>query len=144
MWNNYINYRVTSNLPEDVLQTAGLLCELCFLRDVSFTFSSSCFSSDNINYLISDVYRDWVLCHIVCYMYIGNFHNSYCKLMLHLVCEIRNINNNSYSYMFCKQSVTPLPYRHGYNEWVETLLDMWMTNLIKSSLQIAQLHLKHY
>ena len=28
--NNYINYMVTSNLPEDILQTAGLLCELCF------------------------------------------------------------------------------------------------------------------
>ena len=28
--NNYINYRVTSNLSGDVLQTAGLLCELCF------------------------------------------------------------------------------------------------------------------
>ena len=38
--NNYINYRVTSNRPEDVLQTAGLLCALCFLRDGSFTFSS--------------------------------------------------------------------------------------------------------
>ena len=72
--NNYINYRVTSNLPEDVLQTAGFLCELCFLRDASFTSSSSCFSSEEINYLISDVSRYWVLCHIVCYMYIGNFH----------------------------------------------------------------------
>ena len=40
---NYINYRVTSNLPENVLRTAGLLCELCFLRDGSFTFSSSSF-----------------------------------------------------------------------------------------------------
>ena len=56
--NNYINYRVTSNLPEDVLQTAGLLCELCFLRDGSFTFSSSCLSSEDINYLISDVCRN--------------------------------------------------------------------------------------
>ena len=28
--NNYINYRVTSNLPEDILQTTGLLCQLCF------------------------------------------------------------------------------------------------------------------
>ena len=37
-WNNYINYRVTSNLPEDVLQTAGLLCELCFLRDGHLPF----------------------------------------------------------------------------------------------------------
>ena len=34
--NNYINYRVTSNLPEDVLQTAGLLCQLCFLRDLLY------------------------------------------------------------------------------------------------------------
>ena len=64
--NNYINYRVTSNLPENVLQTAGLLCELCFLRDGSFTFSSSCLSSEDINYLISDVCRDWVICPIVC------------------------------------------------------------------------------
>ena len=50
--NNYINYRVTSNLPEDVIQTADLLCELCFLRDDSFTFTSSCSSSKDINYLI--------------------------------------------------------------------------------------------
>ena len=56
--NNYFNYRVTSILPEDVLQPAGLLCELCSLRDGSFTFSSSCFSSEDINYLISDVCRD--------------------------------------------------------------------------------------
>ena len=56
--NNYINYRVTSNFPEDVLQTAGLLCELCFSRDGSLTCSSSCFSSNEINYLISDVCRD--------------------------------------------------------------------------------------
>ena len=28
--NNYINYRVSSNVPENVLQTAGLLFELCF------------------------------------------------------------------------------------------------------------------
>ena len=56
--NNYINYRATSNLREDVLQTAGLLYELCFLRDGSFTFSSSCLSSENINYLINDVCRD--------------------------------------------------------------------------------------
>ena len=56
--NNYINYRVTSNLPEDVLQTAGLLCEFCFLRDGSFTSSSSCFSTEDINYLNSDVCRD--------------------------------------------------------------------------------------
>ena len=72
--NNYIISRVTSNLPEDVLQTAGLLCELCFLHDASFTFSLPCLSSEDINYLISDVCRDWVLCPIVCYMYIGNFH----------------------------------------------------------------------
>ena len=56
--NNYINYRVTSNRPEDVLQTAGLLCELCFLRGASFTFSSSCLSSADINYLINDVCKD--------------------------------------------------------------------------------------
>ena len=56
--NNYINYRVTSNLPEDFLQTPGLLCELCFSRDGSFIFTSSCLSSEYINYLISDVCRD--------------------------------------------------------------------------------------
>ena len=47
--NNYINYMVTSNLAKDVLLTGGLLCELCFLRDASFTFSSSCLSSQDIN-----------------------------------------------------------------------------------------------
>ena len=56
--NNYINYKVSRNLPELVLQTAGLLRELCFLRDGSLNFSSSCFSSEDINYLISDVCRD--------------------------------------------------------------------------------------
>ena len=56
--NNFINYRVTRILPQDVLQTAGLLCELCFLRDGSFTISSSCFSSEDISYLISNVCRD--------------------------------------------------------------------------------------
>ena len=38
--NNYIIYRSPSKFPEDVLQSAGLLCELCFLRDGSFTFTS--------------------------------------------------------------------------------------------------------
>ena len=56
--NNYINYWVTSNRPEDVLQTAGLLCQLCFLRNGSFTFLSLRFSPEDINYLISDVCRD--------------------------------------------------------------------------------------
>ena len=57
--NNYINYRVTSNLPEDSQQTAGLLCELCFfLRDRSITFTSFCFSLEDVNYLISNVGRD--------------------------------------------------------------------------------------
>ena len=57
--NNYINYRVTSNLPEHVLHRGGLLCQLCFLlRDGSFTFTSSCLSLEDINYLISNVGRD--------------------------------------------------------------------------------------
>ena len=53
--NNYINYRVTSNLPEDILQL-------------------SCFSLEDINNLISNVCRDWVLCLIVCCNYIVNFY----------------------------------------------------------------------
>ena len=71
--NNYINYRMTCNHQEDVLQTADLLSELCFLRDGSFTFLSSFFSSEDINYLISDVCRDWVYAILFIYMYIGNF-----------------------------------------------------------------------
>ena len=39
---------MTSNFTE----TAGLLCELCILHDGSFTFSSSCLPSEDINYLL--------------------------------------------------------------------------------------------
>ena len=60
--NNYINYKVTSNLPKYILQTACILCELYFfLHDGSFTFTSSCLSLEDINYLISNVCRDQVL-----------------------------------------------------------------------------------
>ena len=43
------------------------------LRDRSFTFRSSCLSLEDINYLISNVCRNWDLCPIVCCNYI-NFH----------------------------------------------------------------------
>ena len=56
--NDYINDMVTSSLPENILQTAGLLCELCFLRECSVTFTSSCLSLEDINYLISNLCRD--------------------------------------------------------------------------------------
>ena len=58
---------MTSNLPEDVVQTTGLLCELCFLRDDSFTFSSSCVSSEDINYLVTSVGTAfYVILFVIC------------------------------------------------------------------------------
>ena len=58
---------MTSNLPEDILQTAGLLCVLCFLRDGLFTFSSSYFSSDDINYLVTSIGTEfYVILFVIC------------------------------------------------------------------------------
>ena len=58
---------MTSNLPDDVLQTAGLSCELCFLRDGSFIFPSSWFSSEDINYLVTSVGTEfYILLFVIC------------------------------------------------------------------------------
>ena len=46
--NNDINYRLTSNLPEDVLQTQFYNVSFAFLRDGSFTFTLSCLFSETL------------------------------------------------------------------------------------------------
>ena len=72
--NNYINYRVTSNLPGDIRQTVGFLCELCFFAWCFINVYVFMSLVTGHYYLINIIYRDWVLCPIVCCNYVFNFH----------------------------------------------------------------------
>ena len=49
----FIISKVTASLPDDRKGIAGLVCELCFLRDGSFRLPTSFLTTDEVNSLIS-------------------------------------------------------------------------------------------
>ena len=68
----FIISKVTASLPDGRKSIAGLVCELCFLRDGSFRLPTSFITTDEVNSLISYACRMLcIFCHLIClFLYI--------------------------------------------------------------------------